>query len=77
MDRPHIDCIPDLILSVCPLGCNRKCAGMWKNEITGHRIICICECNHKQTLARVWDPEANILVESSSSSEVTKENGLQ
>ena len=43
--------------------------------------ICSWNCHQNDmkiwTLAQEWDPEANVLVESSSSSEATKENGLQ
>ena len=37
----------DLILENCPLGCDGKCSEVWVNQITGHRIVCICEiCEH-------------------------------
>jgi hypothetical protein len=75
MGKIQTDNLSDLVLNRCPLGC-RNCTGAWINETTNHRIVCKCVCNHKETLARVWDPEANALVESSSSSEGTKENGL-
>ena len=66
--------LKDLIVMICPFGCNRKCEGIWMNEITGHRIICNCRCKHKETLARVWDPEANVIEEISSSQERAQEN---
>lgn len=37
----------DIVLEVCPLGCNRRCSEIWINEIIGHRIICKCtKCDH-------------------------------
>jgi hypothetical protein len=76
MDKTQIGDPPDLVLNRCPLGC-RNCTRIWINEITNHRIVCNCVCNHKVTLAQVWGPEANTMIESSSSSEGTKENDLQ
>ena len=38
--KPQI--LPDLILNVCPLGCDGKCRKVWINEETGHRIVCTC-----------------------------------
>jgi hypothetical protein len=40
---------PDLIVNICPLGCNGKCAEIWINETIGHRIICDCiKCGHNK-----------------------------
>ena len=54
--------LPDLIISTCPLGCNKKCAEVWINDSIEHRIICKCACkNHKKhrTLVEVEGPETN------------------
>ncbi|HZI70843.1 MAG TPA: hypothetical protein VFD60_06745 [Nitrososphaeraceae archaeon] len=41
--------LPDLVVNICPLGCNGACAKIWTNENTEHRIICNCECHKKTT----------------------------
>lgn len=39
--------LSDIILEICPLGCDRKCSELWINKIIGHRIVCKCtKCNH-------------------------------
>ncbi|MGH9982637.1 MAG: hypothetical protein ACRD8W_01625 [Nitrososphaeraceae archaeon] len=76
MSKTSNDSLSDLVLNRCPLGC-ANCTGIWINQITNHRIVCKCECKHKKTLAQVWDPEANAIVESSSSPVGTEENGIQ
>jgi hypothetical protein len=39
--------LQDLVLEVCPLGCDKKCSEVWINETIGHRIVCRCKkCNH-------------------------------
>ncbi|MGB8033297.1 MAG: hypothetical protein WCF03_05695, partial [Nitrososphaeraceae archaeon] len=45
------DTLPDLIVNVCPRGCNGKCARTWINDKIGHKIICICDkCHGKRAL---------------------------
>lgn len=39
--------LPDLVLTVCPLGCGVKCDKTWVNEQIGHNIVCFCTCHHK------------------------------
>ena len=73
MGKIQIGDLSDLVLNHCPLGCDGDCARIWINEITNHKIICKCECKHKETLAEVWDPIANVTDGSSSSGE-TEEN---
>jgi len=56
--------LPDLIVNICPLGCDRKCAEIWINETIGHKIICNCiKCGHNnkkcKALAEVMGPETN------------------
>jgi len=55
--------LPDLIVSICPFGCNGTCQKVWLNETIDHRIICKCKkCNHNKkrlALAEVEGPEAN------------------
>lgn len=55
--------IPDLKLKTCPLGCDNKCLRVWINEITGHKIICKCECKHK-IASSVEEPEADAIQQS-------------
>jgi hypothetical protein len=40
--------ISDLILCVCPLGCNEKCGRIWINKTIRHRIVCKCPCGHNK-----------------------------
>lgn len=64
--------LPDLIINICPLGCNRKCVGIWINSIIGHRIICKCPCKHNQAEVAsqlVEEPEAKATQEILSSSQ--------
>jgi hypothetical protein len=47
MKDQKLNDLQDLILKNCPLGCDGNCAGIWVNQITGHRIACMCEnCKH-------------------------------
>ena len=64
MGTTSADHISDLILNVCPLGCDGKCEGIWYNEITGHRIICKCTCEHKRIASLVEEPETDAIQES-------------
>ena len=60
------DTIPDLIVKICPLGCDTKCAEIWINETIGHRIICKCTCGHTKNqvaLKLVEEPEAKATAE--------------
>jgi hypothetical protein len=66
MDRPQIGCMPDLILSSWPLGCDQACARMWRNEYTGHRIICECRCEHKKLALGFGKPVTNALSDNTS-----------
>jgi hypothetical protein len=67
--------LPDLIVDKCPFGCHKECSKVWKNELTGHQIVCKCECNHKiKTLVSVWGPETNVIKETLSSQEETQGN---
>jgi hypothetical protein len=43
--------IPDLVVNICPLGCDGTCARIWINESIGHKIICNCQCGHKKITA--------------------------
>ena len=59
--------LPDLIVNICPLGCDGKCAEIWINETIGHKIICNCiKCGHNnkkdKALAEVVGPETNAIV---------------
>lgn len=48
--------LPDLIVGKCPFGCHEKCSKVWKNEFTGHKIVCRCKCNHEaKTLESVLE----------------------
>ena len=50
----------NLIVKMCPLGCNGQCAGIWINQTTGHKIICDCKCRHKiRQVLEVVDPATN------------------
>lgn len=50
----------NLIVRICPFGCNGKCARIWINQITGHKIICICKCRHKiKQVLEVVEPDTN------------------
>ena len=41
--------ITDLYINECPMGCG-NCAGIYVNEITGHRIVCQCRaCDHTRS----------------------------
>ena len=43
--------LPDLIVNLCPLGCDGKCVKIWNNQKIHHRIICICtKCHGKREL---------------------------
>lgn len=63
--------LPDLIVNICPLGCDRKCARIWINETINHRVICKCPCGHKKRVALqlVGEPEARATQEIPSSSQ--------
>jgi hypothetical protein len=41
--------IPDLVVNVCPTSSCISCARIYTNEITGHKIVCRCNC-HSETL---------------------------
>jgi hypothetical protein len=45
--------LPDLIISTCPLGCNKTCVKVWVNDSIKHRIICNCVCHYKKDAALV------------------------
>jgi hypothetical protein len=58
--------LPDLVVNICPLGCDGKCAEIWINEAIGHRIICDCiKCGHNnkkcETLGEIREPETNAI----------------
>ncbi|MGB7954967.1 MAG: hypothetical protein WCF23_13390 [Candidatus Nitrosopolaris sp.] len=55
--------LPDLVVSICPFGCNKKCDGLWINEQTGHRIVCLCTCHerNKQALEMDETPESDVI----------------
>ncbi|MEP0826089.1 MAG: hypothetical protein HRF40_11445 [Nitrososphaera sp.] len=39
--------LPDIVVTSCLKGCG-NCAGVYVNELTGHRIVCSCEkCDHQ------------------------------
>jgi hypothetical protein len=61
MDKLTATELPDLIVNNCPFGCDRVCAGIWSNEVTGHRIICKCSCEHKRIASWVEEPEADAI----------------
>jgi hypothetical protein len=54
------DILPDLIISICPLGCNKACVQIWTNDSIEHRIICNCVCHYKKdaALVQVEGPDA-------------------
>lgn len=56
--------LPDLIVNRCPLGCDCVCAQIWRNEVTEHRIICKCSCEHKRIASLVEEPETDAIQES-------------
>ncbi len=63
----------DIVLEVCPLGCNGKCSQIWINEIIGHRIVCKCtKCDHDKR-EKVLDV---IVGSASSNSHTTRNNRL-
>jgi hypothetical protein len=63
--------LSDIILEVCPLGCNRKCSELWINEIIRHRIVCKCtNCNHDKK-----EKASEVVVGSASSNATTTHNG--
>jgi hypothetical protein len=69
--------LPDLIVNICPLGCDRKCAEIWINETIGHKIICNCiKCGHDnkkcKALAEAVGPETN--ARTSLTQEATQDN---
>jgi Zn ribbon nucleic-acid-binding protein len=76
----YLHILPDLIVNICPLGCDGKCAEIWINETIGHKIICNCiKCGHNnnkkyQVLASVVDPLANTIQDIKSFSQGVKEN---
>jgi hypothetical protein len=45
--------LPDLIISNCPLGCNKACEEVWINDNIGHKIVCSCICHYKKDAALV------------------------
>jgi hypothetical protein len=60
----------------CKHNLHSSCTRKW--EGLGFTALCICACHERKVdVSRVWNPVANVILESSSSSEVTKENGLQ
>jgi Zn ribbon nucleic-acid-binding protein len=67
--------LPDLIVNICPLGCDGKCAEIWINDAIDHRIICDClKCGHNnnkkcETLAEVERPVANAIHNAQSNSQ--------
>jgi hypothetical protein len=62
MNNPAAE-LPDLIVNCCPLGCNGVCIRIWRNEITGHRIVCRCNCEHKRIASPVEEPKADTIQE--------------
>ena len=56
--------LPDLIVNSCPLGCDSVCTRIWRNEITGHKIICGCSCKHKRIASLVEEPETDAIQKS-------------
>lgn len=66
MNGSSTDYAPDLVVHTCPLGCNGKCARIWKNQITGHRIICECTCEHKKMALGFEKPVANAMRDNTS-----------
>jgi hypothetical protein len=61
MDNTCPACLPDIIINICPLGCDIECAKIWMNESIGNRIICRCLCGHNKkqvALQLVGGPEA-------------------
>jgi hypothetical protein len=69
--------LPDLIVNLCPLGCNQTCGRIWVNGIIDHRIICECKCGHNkndQVLVSVENPVPNTThnTQLSSSEEVSQ-----
>jgi hypothetical protein len=56
--------LSDLIVIRCPLGCDSMCAQIWRNEVTGHRIICKCSCGHKRVASLVEEPETDAIQQS-------------
>jgi hypothetical protein len=56
--------LPDLVVNTCPLGCDSVCARIWTNEVTRHRIICSCSCEHKRKASLVEEPETDAIQQS-------------
>ena len=56
--------LPDLIANRCPLGCDSVCAQIWRNEVTEHRIVCKCSCEHKRMASLVAEPETDAIQQS-------------
>ena len=56
--------LPDLNVNSCPFGCDMICARIWSNEVTGHRIICECSCEHKRIASLVEEPKADAIQKS-------------
>lgn len=63
MNNPVAE-LPDLIVDCCPLGCDSVCAQIWRNEVTGHRIICKCSCKHKGIASLVEEPKTDAIQQS-------------
>ena len=61
----HVDrnILPDLVVNICPFGCNTKCNKLWINKQTSHQIICLCTCHERkdQALETVRGPASNAL----------------
>jgi hypothetical protein len=55
----------DLIVEQCPVGCAR-CAGIYVNMQTGHRIVCKCICHHSkynnENVETIEENEKNSLI---------------
>jgi hypothetical protein len=48
-NKPSRTHVPDLFTNECPVGCG-NCAGVYVNEVTGHRIVCHCRaCGHTRS----------------------------
>jgi hypothetical protein len=75
----YYDTVLGFVSRDCKSNNHVNCTGCWYGF--GFRIICSCKDCHgnteTKTLARVWDPAANVIVESSLSSERAEENGIQ
>jgi len=64
MNKLSVTELPDFIVNSCPLGCNSICARIWRNEVTGHRIICKCSCKHMRIASLVEEYKADAIQES-------------